>query len=130
MLGVLVCAATALVVSPVTWDHHMVWVVPAVVWLALAEDRPRYGRVLAAGAAILFWCAPIWGVPHGGLLELHLDAWQLVAGDSFFLAVLAFLVGTAVLVLRRRRLRQDGGVHFLSSTRRTIGTNVSSGSLG
>jgi alpha-1,2-mannosyltransferase len=129
MLGVLICAATALVVSPVTWDHHMVWVVPAIVWLALAEDRPRYGRILAAAAAVLFWCAPIWGVPHGGLLELHLNAWQLVAGDSFFLAVLAFLVGTGVLVVRRRRRRHDGGDHSLSSTRRTIGTKVSSGSL-
>ena len=91
MLGVLVCAATWLLVSPVTWSHHMVWVVPATLWFALGSDRPRHGRWVAAAAAVLFWSAPIWWVPHGRLLELHLNVWQLAAGDSFFVAVVAFL---------------------------------------
>ena len=43
MLGVLICAATCLLVSPISWVHHMVWVVPAILWLALADDRPRLG---------------------------------------------------------------------------------------
>ena len=43
-LGVLICAATCLIVSPISWVHHMVWVVPAIIWLALAPDRPRWGR--------------------------------------------------------------------------------------
>jgi alpha-1,2-mannosyltransferase len=112
MLGVLVCATTCLVVSPVTWAHHMVWVVPAILWLSLAADRPRYGRAMAAAAALLFWSAPIWWVPHAKLLELHLNAWQLVAGNSFFLATVAFLAGTLVHVSRRNRLvlAQTGGV--------------------
>lgn len=95
LLGVLVCAATCLLVSPVTWSHHMVWVVPGILWLSLGRDRPRHGRVAAALVAVLFWSAPIWWVPHGRLLELHLNAWQLVAADSFFLAVLLFLAWTA-----------------------------------
>jgi alpha-1,2-mannosyltransferase len=129
MLGVLVCATTSLVVSPVTWAHHMVWVVPAILWLALAADRPRYGRAMAAGAAVLFWCAPIWWVPHARLLELHLNAWQLVAGNSFFLATALFLAGAAVHVVRRNRLVLDqaGDLHSLVSRRRTIGSNVSRG---
>jgi alpha-1,2-mannosyltransferase len=132
MLGVLVCATTCLIVSPVTWAHHMVWVVPAILWLALAADRPRYGRVMAAGAAILFWSAPIWWVPHAKSLELHLNAWQLLAGNSFFLATALFMAGATVHVVRRNRalLPQAGGVQSLASTRRTIGSNVSRGSLG
>ena len=132
MLGVLVCATTCLIVSPVTWAHHMVWVVPAILWLAMAEDRPRYGRAMATCAAVLFWSAPIWWVPHARLLELHLTAWQLVAGNSFFLATLLFIVGVAVHVTRRNHalLAQAGAVHSLAWTRRTMGSNVSRGSLG
>ncbi len=131
MLGLLVCATTCLIVSPVTWAHHMVWVVPVILWLALAEDRPRYGRAMAVGAAVLFWSAPIWWVPHARLLELHLDAWQLVAGNSFFLATVLFMSVVAVHVTRRNRalLAQAGGVHSLARTRRTMGSNVSRGSL-
>jgi hypothetical protein len=81
----------------------MVWVVPAILWLALAEDRPRYGRAMAAGAALLFWSAPVWWVPHARLLELRLNAWQLVAGNSFFLATALFLAVAAVHVYRRNR---------------------------
>ena len=51
LLGVLVCAATCLLVSPISWVHHLVWVVPAILWLAFAPDRPRFGPVLAGATA-------------------------------------------------------------------------------
>jgi alpha-1,2-mannosyltransferase len=102
MLGLLVCAATGLLVSPISWVHHMVWVVPAILWLGLAKDRPRFGVPLAIGTAVLFWIAPIWWVPYVGTSDLHLNAWQLVAGNSFLFAVLLFLLGAAVLLARRR----------------------------
>jgi alpha-1,2-mannosyltransferase len=103
LLGVLVCAATILVVSPISWVHHMVWVVPAILWLALADDRPRLGRPIAVATAVLFWIAPIWWVPYKNTTDLHLNALQLVAGDSFFLATAIGLVGAAFVVLRRSR---------------------------
>jgi alpha-1,2-mannosyltransferase len=105
LLGVLICAATCLIVSPISWVHHMVWVVPAILWLAVAEDRPRWGRPLAGVAAALFWSAPVWWVPYKNTSDLHLDPWQLVAGNSFFFAMVFFLAGAAVLVLRRRAIR-------------------------
>ena len=101
LLGVLICAATGLLVSPISWVHHMVWVVPAILWLALAEDRPRRGVALALGTAVVFWSAPIWWVPYRDTLDLHLDGWQLVAGNAFFFALVLFMVGAAVLVARR-----------------------------
>jgi len=114
MLGLLICAATGLLISPISWVHHMVWVIPAILWLGLAEDRPRFGVPLAIGTAVLFWIAPIWWVPYVGTSDLHLSAWQLVAGNSFFFALVLFLLGAAVLVARRRSIRQGGGGQLLS----------------
>jgi alpha-1,2-mannosyltransferase len=106
LLGVLICAATCLIVSPISWVHHLVWVVPAILWLALAPDRPRWGRILAGATAVLFWSAPVWWVPYKNTSDLHLDALDLVAGNSFFLALVLFLIGAAFLVLRRSALGQ------------------------
>jgi alpha-1,2-mannosyltransferase len=102
LLGILVCATVGMVVSPITWVHHMVWVVPVLLWLSLADDRPKGGRIWAGGAALLFWTAPIWSLPHGGSgQELREHGWQLVLGNSYFFAMLAFLLGVAAMLLRR-----------------------------
>jgi len=110
MLGVLICAGTCLLVSPISWAHHMVWVVPAILWLALADDRPRLGPALAAGTAVLFWCAPIWWVPYKNTSDLHLSPLQLLAGNSFFVATVVFLCGAGVLIKRRRASTSEGHV--------------------
>lgn len=104
LLGVLLCATTALLVSPISWDHHYVWVVPALAWLAFAADRPARGRQLAAGIAVLFIAAPIWWVPHLRNDELHEGLLQLVVGNSFFFMASLFVLGVALMLLVRRRL--------------------------
>jgi alpha-1,2-mannosyltransferase len=100
MLGILLCAATGLIVSPVSWSHHYVWVVPVLVWLALGPDRPRGGAWWALAVAVLFLADPIWQVPdqqsgYGGPLVL-------LTGNSYFLAAVAFLILAAVLLWRRQ----------------------------
>ena len=106
MLGILLCAATGLIISPVSWSHHYVWIVPLLAWLVLAADRPRSGRWWALGAAALFWAAPIWWVPdpqrgYGGPLVL-------LTGNSYFLATVAFLLLTIMLLWSRRPARLAG----------------------
>jgi len=101
LLGILVCAAAGLIISPVSWVHHYAWVVPLLAWLALARDRPPAGHWWALALAVLLWAAPVWWVPdpqtgYGGPLVL-------LAGNSFFLAMVAFLVLTAVLLTYRAR---------------------------
>ncbi len=108
VLGLLVCAATELIVSPITWVHHMVWIVPALVWLAVARDRPRKGPVIAAVTWLVFVIAPIWWVPHSYVVstnppELHENGWQLVAGNFFFIATIVFIAAVGVMLWRRDR---------------------------
>jgi alpha-1,2-mannosyltransferase len=109
LLGVLVCAVTGLVVSPITWSHHLVWVVPVLLWLALADDRPAYGRLWAAAGTAWFWWGAIWRVPHGSGRELHDSAAQLILANSYTLVMLLFVGGVAVMLASRRRgHRRDG----------------------
>ncbi len=101
-LGVLVCATTGLLASPITWAHHLVWVVPILIWLVCAPDRPRGGRVWAVAGAALFLWAPIWKVPNGSNQELKEHGWQLLEGNAFFVATVVFMVGVAVMLWMRR----------------------------
>jgi alpha-1,2-mannosyltransferase len=117
LLGLLVCATTGLVISPITWTHHLVWVVPAIIWLAAAPDRPRHGRPIAVATAVLFWAAPIWWVPDTHYRELHENWWQLVAGNSFFLAMCAFLIGVAAMLGSRRLASRRAGAELAGSLR-------------
>jgi alpha-1,2-mannosyltransferase len=103
-LAMLVCAATGLLVSPVTWSHHLVWVVPVIAWLVLGVDRPRFGWVWATLTAILFWTAPIWRIPYGNNLELSESPLHLLLGNSYVLAMMGFLIGIAVLLIARAQM--------------------------
>jgi alpha-1,2-mannosyltransferase len=60
--GILACALTGLLVSPVTWDHHWVWVAPAVAAAASyaidamrADAHGAWWRKAARWPAIGFW---------------------------------------------------------------------------
>jgi len=107
ILAVLVCAVTGLLVSPISWDHHMVWIVPVILWLWLGDDRPKFGRLSAIGAALLFWQAPIWWPPHGNGAEYNLHGLNLLYGDSFFFSMVIFLVGIAAMLRVRGRAPSD-----------------------
>jgi alpha-1,2-mannosyltransferase len=115
VLGLLVCAVTGLVVSPITWAHHLVWIVPVVLWLSLADDRPAFGRWWSALALVWFWYGAIWRIPHGNGVELHDSTAQLLVGNSYTIAMVLFVVGVAAMLTRRHGLplrgsRSPGGV--------------------
>jgi alpha-1,2-mannosyltransferase len=72
MAGLLNCALTGLLISPISWDHHWVWVVPGVVVAAHYAARARRTVArwaaggLAAGLVAIFgaWPGILWGQPH------------------------------------------------------------------
>jgi alpha-1,2-mannosyltransferase len=68
--GIVTCALTGLLVSPISWDHHWVWIVPGVtILLSLglrARGRIRWAWLTGAGLVTgLFgaWPGFLWGQP-------------------------------------------------------------------
>ena len=100
VLGLLVVGATESLASPVSWSHHFIWVILLVAWLALAQDRPRYGEWYALAVAVLFWAAPTWWVPHGPAVAFAGRGWFIPLSDAYGLLFIALVVGAGIRVWR------------------------------
>jgi alpha-1,2-mannosyltransferase len=100
VLGLLVVEATESLASPVSWSHHFIWMILLVAWLALAEDRPRYGVWCALAVSVLLWAAPYWWVPHGPSVRFAGRGWLIPLGDAYALVFIVLLVGAALRVGR------------------------------
>jgi alpha-1,2-mannosyltransferase len=84
----LVCIAFAsLLASPISWTHHWVWAVPAL--LVLAAGRHR---VAAAVLGTVFVTGPMWFAPRGHFVELRDNWWQAAACVSYVAVGLAYLI--------------------------------------
>jgi alpha-1,2-mannosyltransferase len=126
LLGLVACAATGLLVSPISWSHHYVYVLPALVLAAYGPRRLGY-RIL--GVALLvglfgWWPLPIGNqggydpnaplmprgllllAPNGGnygTLEFTWRGLELIVGNYYVLTLLVFLAATACALLLRGR---------------------------
>jgi alpha-1,2-mannosyltransferase len=125
--AMLACALTGLLVSPLSWDHHWVWVALGLALLAhlgaQAKGPVRAAWWAAAGGLLVvfggwpqFWDASA-GLTPAGLIwyspatyfatgdmpwyhEFHWHGLQLLAGNIFVLAGLIALAALAVAALR------------------------------
>src|SRR5215831_1785850 len=101
LLAVCLCATGALLISPITWQHHWVWMLPSLLWLARRAWRTRSRRLWAVTAiiAVEFYVRPyIWGVRVDPVADLHLDTWQLLQ-SSTYAATALLLLGVAALTM-------------------------------
>ena len=99
LAGAVCCAITGLLISPLSWTHHWVWVVPMLVWLATAAWRRRSvacGLAALVGAVLFSGFLSIPWPGHPPRPEL------LLASDQYALYGLAVLAGTAVTLARER----------------------------
>jgi alpha-1,2-mannosyltransferase len=107
LLAVCVCASATLLISPITWQHHWVWLLPTLVWLAARAWRSRSGVlwVALAAAAADFYARPyLWGIPVDKVADLHLDTRQLVVSSTYAAAAIAFLAWAGITRPTTRRL--------------------------
>jgi alpha-1,2-mannosyltransferase len=100
-LAVICVALFGLVVSPVSWSHHWVWMLPAVLVTGVLAWRRRnvaLAAVTAAGLALMRW-TPI------DLLPKHREAtaiwWRQLAGMSYVWWALAVIVVAGLTVTAR-----------------------------
>ena len=135
--GLMVCALTALLVSPISWDHHWVWVAPGLAVLIDAAVRAGKGRAraawIAAAAAVVvafgawprLWPGGDTGLLQGGLIwyapvstfssgdnaryvEYHWHVLQGIAGNLYVIAGSALFVLALAAAAHTLRTRRSG----------------------
>jgi alpha-1,2-mannosyltransferase len=100
-LAVSCVALFGLVVSPVSWSHHWVWMLPAVLVTAVLAYRRRsaaLGVVSAAGLALMVWTPIDLMVKHH---ETAATLWRQMVGASYVWWALATIVTAGVTVVAR-----------------------------
>jgi alpha-1,2-mannosyltransferase len=120
VLGVAACALTGVLISPISWDHHWVWILMAApVFLYYGLENRGWARwgCFATGAVVMAifgaWATQLWGqtsppagwdrgviwaAPTGNNIELTWHGWQVIVGNAYVLtglALLALLIGMA-----------------------------------
>ena len=80
-----VVAACQLLISPVSWSHHWVWIAPMLLPFAIQIIRGRE-RLKIAGLALLtvvFLIGPLLLFPVNHGLEMHWGWWENLIGDAY-----------------------------------------------
>ena len=103
-LGFALCALTALLASPISWTHHWVLAVPALVTLGMNPQRRHTKVALGASAAAVAigCCYSTWLVDRTDPTGAHLGLGGLLAADPYVLAGLALLGVVAATQWRGR----------------------------
>lgn len=95
----LICVALfGLVVSPISWSHHWVWVLPAMLVAAVLAYRHRSAALAAvtlAGIALMVW-TPITLMPEHH--ETAASLWRQLVGGAYVWWALA-MIGTTGFAL-------------------------------
>jgi alpha-1,2-mannosyltransferase len=121
MLGILTCALTGLLISPISWAHHWVWIAPALVVaadMAVRAVAPGTGRLLSRGRsslwrlaawvgvvaiAVPFFLLPSYLVPRGTIRDISLHPAPLLTGNLYVISGLVLLGLSGLIVLRPPR---------------------------
>jgi alpha-1,2-mannosyltransferase len=119
--GILLCAAISLLISPISWTHHWVWIVPTAMALGVTAWRKRSGRLAATAAGYLLTAAVLplrldingfrsgkapllplglpWLAPHGDAWDLRWNAVDFLIGNSLLLVNLALFAAVCAKLL-------------------------------
>lgn len=108
LLSVTLVGLTAAVVSPFSWTHHWVWVVPLIVWVVNRALRSWRWWLIPAALFVALGAWPYW-YPRlkdpriGFYLFPHNHPLEAVQVNMYLCLYVVFLVGAGTLALRSRR---------------------------
>lgn len=77
-------ALAMLIVSPISWTHHWVWAIPALILLLGLRLRLIALGLLVAGIVLFVAQAPMW-VPRSNEAEYEWIWWQEILGNSYII---------------------------------------------
>jgi len=102
LLALICVALCGLLVSPISWSHHWVWVLPAVYVLATMGFRERklWPSLLSLLGFFIAAAQPEWWLPNGAYHELEWTWWQHIIGNAYVLWAFLTLGLVAVKVPR------------------------------
>ena len=108
-LQISVVMVLGLLISPISWSHHWVWCLPALMSVAAATWRWRSTALGVAGAAgfLVFVLAMQWWFPEQNHVEQNWPTWAKAVGSSYTWwalgcgAVLWWVSGRRLRALRR-----------------------------
>ncbi|MFC3451560.1 glycosyltransferase 87 family protein [Amycolatopsis speibonae] len=104
--ALLVTAGCSLLISPISWTHHWVWVVPAVGYLVAKGHRG-----VAVAIAVLFTGWTVAVVPGGGGVERDWTLGEAIVGNAYLIVLLiAGVTCLARLSRNQDRLVAESGV--------------------
>jgi alpha-1,2-mannosyltransferase len=96
-LGLSLTAVAGLLVSPVSWSHHWVWVVPLALAAWAVGTRPA--RALAVATVAVMLAAPQWWFAHGADRELSWTPVQQLVGSAYVVLGLTILAWAVLALL-------------------------------
>jgi alpha-1,2-mannosyltransferase len=112
--------AAMLLISPVSWVHHWILVLPLIVaCLRLCSEEPRSRPLLGATLALAttVTLGAIWWVPNNNGREYRHNTWQFLIGNS---DVLLLLVTVAAALAATRWLVPDRAVRRVGASLRRV----------
>lgn len=134
--GMLVCVLTALLVSPVSWVPHWVWVVPLLIIIGSMAIRGRslwwaavfVGTAAVFGLRLWFWVIPLEALFPFSTDNLNMPAATQLAVDGYAIAALVLIVILAWPVItgyrkRTTRAPESAATATRTSAPRVVGTS-------
>ncbi len=112
LLSVTLVGLTAAVVSPFSWTHHWVWVVPLFVWLVDRALRSWWWWLIPAALFVALGAWPYW-YPRlkdpriGFYLFPHEHPLEVLQVNMYVSLYVGLLVGAGIFAFRSRRARSD-----------------------
>lgn len=110
-LGMTATAITGLLISPVSWEHHWVYVIPLLVWLSVWAYQRRSAPVLAVTALLVAVFTvrtfSLVGIQESPPAPMDLAWWEQIIASPFPIAGLALLVLGPLWIGRNFPVKQE-----------------------